>query len=494
MRALFTAFLLAFPVCMAQQPGPVPGPTPPAPGRQEVQEPAQQEPEGQPAQRIEVPMIPPMQDAEIPVDIPQGLEAEYRGPTILSRGGQPSVQRAAELFRIVPFATIEGIYDTGIATVGVDQAGRIPYTDAYGVQATFGATGARAFQHSSLALDYRGGIRHYTNESYYDGFDNTLLLRYENQVSRRWIVSVTQGAASLSHGAALPFGVTQAYDPMFGTLTGSELFDTRTSAFLTSGQAVYLHTPRLSFSMGAAGFLVRRRSSALIGSNGFMAIGDVAYRVGRRSTVALEYDFSQYVFQHQFGSSYMHGLAVDYARRLSRWWELSVRAGGVRAETSRLQAVLLDPAVAAILGQTMGISVFNGATYLPQYAVRLTRTFRRSFFSAAYSRIVSPGNGVYLTATNEFLDVSYATQASRDLAFGAGAATTRMKGLTQNINSYRGYTARAGVTFRVLPSVSFITRFDVRSQRVGGTLLDRESYRAAVGFGWTPGEYPVSVW
>ncbi len=483
MKALFAVLLIVFPLCMAQQPTPTPPP------KQET--PAPQQPQEQ-RQPVEAPALQPIEPVEIPAPSPD--EPEYRGPTILSRGGQPSVQRSSELFRFRPFVTIEGIYDTGLVTVGVNELGQLPFTDAYGAQASFGVTGMREWRRSSLALDYRGSARHYTEESYYDGSDHTFLLRYENRVSRRWLVSLTQGAASLSRGMMMPYGMTQTYNPTFGVLTGDEFFDGRSNVLLSTGQAVYQHTPRLSFGMSAAGFFVGRRSDALVGATGWTALGDMAYRLGRYSTAGLEYSFSQFDFRGAFGNSYVHGLALNYARRLSRNWELSLRGGALRVETSRLQVVQLDPAIAAILGLRTGVSIFHGITYLPQYTVRLSRSFRRSELSASYLRLVSPGNGVYLTAANEMFDISYRNQASRRVAFGLGAATSRLKGVSQDIQDYRGYTARASLSVRLKASLSAISRFDVRDQRVGGTLLDREAYRVTVGFGWTPDEYPVSVW
>lgn len=492
MKVLACLLLLAIPLCLAQQQAPAP-PVVPQPVEEVPAEPAAQEPAQQPVQRIEPEVIQPIQPADVPAEATEA-GTDYRGPTILSRGGQPSTQRASELFTIQPFVTLDAVYDTGLATVGVDNQGRLDFESAYGAEATFGVTGARSWRHSGLAIDYRGAARHYSKKTFYDGSDHTLMLRYDNQVARRWLVSLTQGATSFSRGTGLPFGVVQGYDPTFGMLTGHELFDSRTNAILSSGQAVYQKSARLSFAMGASGFVVRRRSDALVGALGWSAIGDVAYRLGRYSTIGIEYDFSRFEYQGQYGMSDAHGLAVNYSRRLNRWWELSLRAGGLRVETSRVQIVQLDPAIAAIIGQTQGISAFHDYVYLPQYTARLTRVFQRSSLSVGYARTVTPGNGVYLTSGTEMFDALYTNRLSRLVAFSFGAGASRLKALSQDLANYRSYSGRAGVSFRLRSSLSALARVEFRSQSVNSTQLDRDSFRAAVGIGWTPGEYPVSVW
>lgn len=493
MKVLSFLVLLSSWVCVGQQTTPFEPQNPQPPAAQNPAEAAGQEPAQQPVQREQPEIIQPIQPTDIPAEATEA-ETEYRGPTILSRGGQPSVQQTGELFAIRPFATIDSIYDTGLVTAGLDQDGRLGHNSGFGVEATFGVTGARSWRHSSLALDYRGSARHYTEQTYYDGSDHTLLLNYQNQVGRRWLIALTEGASSFSQNTGLPFAMVQGYDPTFSMLTGNELFDGRTNALFSAAQAVYQRSARLSFGLGGNGFIVRRRSEALTGVMGTAATGDVSYRLGRYSTIGVDYSFSRFEYQNQFGESNLHGLAANYARRLNRSWELSLRAGALRVETSRLQVVFLDPAIAAILGRTTGVSIFYGATYVPQYGARLSRYFRRSVFSAGYDRTVTPGNGVFLTSTTEVVNASYSDVVSRRVAFSFGAATYRLKALSQDLSGYRSYTGDAGVSYRLPHSLSLIARIYGITQGARSTQIDRNAYRVAVGIGWAPGDYPVSVW
>jgi len=489
--------LLASGACLGQQTTPSEPQNPQLPSaQQQQQQPAEAaagEPAQQPVQREEPEVIQPLQPAEVPAEATEAA-TEYRGPAILSRGGEPSVRQGSELFTIRPFAAVDTIYDTGLVTPGLNHDGRFGYDSGFGVEAAFGVTGARSWRRSSLAVDYRGAARHYTEQTYYDGSDHTLLLRYENQVSRRWLIALTEGASSFSRTSGLPFAAVQGYDPTFGMLTGNELFDGRTNALYSAAQAVYQQTARLSFGLGANGFVVRRRSDALTGATGWAGTGDVAYRLGRYSSAGVDYSFSRFEYQNRFGESTLHGLAANYARRLNRSWELSLRAGALRVETSRLQVVTLDPAIAAILGRSTAVSIFYGVTYLPQYGARLARYFRRSIFSVGYDRTVTPGNGVFLTSTTDVFDASYSDTLSSRLSFSLGAGASRLKALSQALGNYTSYGVRAGVSYRLAASLSVLARINGTMRSMESSQIDRNAYRIAFGIGWTPGDYPVSVW
>lgn len=468
-RLLFSVLLAAATLAHGQQPQQQPEPGAPALPDPRIQVPQQQE-------------------------LPPETSSDYQGPVILSRGGRASVSRGDELFRLHPFASVEGVYDSALVPVSITSDKEIPYTDAYGVEANFGVTGTRAWKRSELDLDYRGLLRHYTEKTFYDGTDHILMLRYINRVSRRWEVGLTQAAATFSRGFMMPLGAVNSYDQNFNGLIGAEMFDSRTNAAVSGGQAIFQRTLRTSFGMGINGFIVRRRSSALVGATGWTANGNWAYRLTRNSTVGAGYTFNRFHFTNRFGESAVHGIALDYARRLTRHWELSLRAGGYRIETSRLIQIQLDPVIAAILGSSTGVRAFHGITYLPQYTGRLTYGFRRSSLTAEYGRMVSTGNGVYLTSGTEYLTGSYTNQTTRRISTNLGGGMVRLRSLSQTISRYRSYQGNAGLSFKFTDQFAIQTRFEVRTRQILQGTLDRKSYRVTVGFGWAPSEYPVSLW
>jgi hypothetical protein len=110
-------------------------------------------------------------------------DSEYAGPAVLARGGTASIGGPLSHVRLRPFLSLTGIYDSGLGNTIVTSQGAIPYVDAYGIQATFGASGVRNWKHSELELDYRGSFRHYSKQTYYDGMDNSLVDRKSTRLN-----------------------------------------------------------------------------------------------------------------------------------------------------------------------------------------------------------------------------------------------------------------------------------------------------------------------
>jgi hypothetical protein len=392
------------------------------------------------------PEPPAGQQPELPPEQPPEQESEYKGPAILSRGQMPSVRASEEFARIRPFVSINAIYDTGLASAGVSPTGQFDFADAYGVQASFGAIGTHSWQHTSLALDYRGDVRHYNRQTYYDGTDHTLSLNLAHQLSRRVTLELNQGAMSTQRAVYMSLGTpSNFYDSRFNGLTGDELFDNPTRGLFSTGRIIYQHTPRLSYSASGTGFLIRRRSTALFGAQGYYAVGDVAYRLSRYQTIGFDYNFSHFDITRQFGSTDVHGVSLDYAVRLTRNWELNARLGGYRAEVSRVQRVQVDPVIAAILGQTFGLETFNRVIYIPHLEGSLMRSFRRSTLSLHYSRMIMPGNGVFTTAGHEAGELAYSYRTSRRMGMQASVGYSGYSSLADTIGKYRSYHAGAGM-------------------------------------------------
>src|SRR5262249_46980141 len=153
-----------------------------------------------------------------------------------------------------------------------------------------------------------------------------------------------------------------------------------------------------SFDIGGEGFAVRRRANALFGVNGYSARGDIAYRTSRYTTIGLAYDFTHFDFVHIFGKSDLHIIALNWAKRLSRRWELAIEAGALHAETISLQQVQLDPVIAALTGERAGIVTAHRVSWLPIYRGRLARSFEHGTFMVNYMRESNPGNGLFQTS------------------------------------------------------------------------------------------------
>ncbi len=448
---------------------------------------------------------PPAQPAPTPPEVaaapPQGEqpESEYGGPAILTRGGTSSLSHNSELARIRPFLAVTGAYDTGLGAAKVDPEGRLNYSDTYGVMGTFGLTGFHEWKTSVLDLDYHGSVTRYTGNSLYNSFDNSLMLSYQRQLSPHVSVQLSEAGARYTRAFGLSIGQMLGtgflnYDPAVSGLVANDLFDSPTWASISSGILTYQRTARTSFSFGGTGYIVRRSSTALIGSDGYTATGDWAYRLSRFQTVGVSYDFGHFGFQNMYGQSDMHGVFLNYSVRIGRRWELALAGGGYRLESQRLISVALDPVVAALLGQGVGIERFYAVTYTPSYRAHLTRAFRRASLTMGYDRTVMPGNGVYLTSTYQNGNAGFTYTGIRHLALQAGASYGQYSSFTQHVGKYQAVAGSAGFSSRLSRWISLVGRIDGRRYEIAGTQTNHVYYRASLGFAFAPSDYPLPIW
>jgi hypothetical protein len=277
-------------------------------------------------------------------------------------------------------------------------------------------------------------------------------------------------------------------------LTGNELFNTPTAMLMSTARAIYQRSSRLSFSAGASGFIVRRRSQALMSANGVQATGDVAYRLSRYQTIGFDYSYNRFVFTRQVGTSEFHGVAVNYAIRVGKHWEFGLRAGGFRVRSQQLVQAPIDPAVAAIFGLTSGIEISDRTTYAPNLQGHLTRGFRRGSWSLSYVRTVMPGNGVYLTSSTDRAETTYSYTGLARVTLQCRVGYDRMSSLAQTIGRYRSYSGGGGATVKLGRALSLIAQVEARRYDANGAMFQRSSFYANLGLSWSPGERPLAIW
>jgi hypothetical protein len=140
------------------------------------------------------------------------------------------------------------------------------------------------------------------------------------------------------------------------------------------------------------------------------------------------------------------------------------------------------------------VSAVYRVNWLPLGDAALTRAFRRSSLSMHYTRGVTPGNGVYLTSRVETILAAYSYSGIRRWNLGVSGGRDTLDSLTQTIGKYAGSTAGGGATYNVTGALHLITRFDFRHYDVSQTVFRRNSYRASIGIGFSPGEIPLSLW
>ncbi len=418
---------------------------------------------------------------------------EYGGPSILSRGGTSSLLAPSRNIRFRPYLSINAAYDTGITPVFFSQNGELRNDASIGGDAEAGLLGFHKFRTAKVALDYRGNYHHYAKNTFYNGAEQLLSFAFTKQATRRTSFTLTE-SAGVANRNTFGFIGNRIIDPVFSNVPSSELFDGRTVYLDTMGDLTYHKSARLSINVGGDGFLIRRRSSALYGVTGYRVRGDFAYRTSRFATTGVAYDFTHYEFTKGFGGSDIHTVQLVQSYRIGRYWELAMKGGAARVETLALTVVAIDPAVAAIVGRSSALEVAYHINWVPSAQLRLTRAFQHASLSFGYDRGVTPGNGVYLTSRQEAATGSLTYTGVRKLNLGLQGGYSSLGSLTQTLGRYSGFNGGGGLTYNLTRSFHFVTHCEYRHYDVGQTTFKRGSYRASMGFAFSPGDVPLALW
>ena len=439
---------------------------------------------------------PPEAPAVSPEVTPEATEqepGEYGGPAILSRGGSATVSMGSRLMTLRPYATVSGIYDSGLESIAVNQQGQVSSAASFGEEVGFGINGSRDWQTTGIDLDYRGSLRNYATASNYDAFDNSLLLRVRHQVNRHVMIELQEEAARYTGFFSMPYNLGTYYDPLINGLNSNELFNTPTFSLMSSARVVYQRTSRLSFSAGGTGFVVRR-PAALFGAEGVIGSGDVAYRLTRYQSIGVAYTYTHFSYTHQVGSADLQGVSLNYSARMGKHWEFAMLGGGYRVRSRQVAEAQIDPAVAAIFGVAFGTQIFDRTLYAPHYEGHLTRDFHHSVWSLGYVRTMMPGNGVYSTSGYQNGQMSYAYNGIHKVSLQCGASYYGYSSVAQTIGAYSSYGVGGGASMKISQAFSLIARLDGRHYDVDSSALVRNSYRATLGIAWSPGDRPLSIW
>jgi hypothetical protein len=206
------------------------------------------------------------------------------------------------------------------------------------------------------------------------------------------------------------------------------------------------------------------------------------------------YDFTHFEFTKGFGGSDIHTVQFVQSYRIGRHWELAMKAGGSRVETLGLVQVSIDPVIASIIGRTSAVEVAYRINWVPNVSVALTRSFRHSSLTSSYERGVTPGNGVYLTSRQELAGAGYTYTGIRRLNLGIQGGYSSIGSLTQTIGNYTGFNGGGGVTINLTKALHFVTRYDYRHYELAQSSFLRDSYRASMGFSFSPGDVPLALW
>lgn len=420
----------------------------------------------------------------------------YAGPAVLVRGQAPAAMGTPQIdFR--PFVDVTAVYDTGLATVGVNDQGQLANAAAAGVEIAGGISGTHSWEHTLIGIDYRGAFRDYNRQTFYDGSDQSLRLGLTQKLARHYTFSLRESGGLFSRDFGL-IGLpgTIPYDPTSNSyVPQSDFFDNRTIYLSTQADLTVQVSTRLSFNFGGDGFLARRRSTALYGVTGSAARADMEYRITRRTTIGAGYSYTWFDFTRVFSGTWLHTFVGSYSVRLNRSTEFTAYAGAMRAENRFIQNVPLDPVVAAVLGISEGNVIEHSISTVPTFSARLSRAVSTGVLFLGGSRTITPGNGLFLTSKVTTAYGGYTYTGLRRWSFSLTASMDRGDSIANIIGNYNDYGGQIQASRQVSRAVHAITSFSARrysSPNFAG--YNRPIYDARIGVGFSPGDLPLRIW
>jgi hypothetical protein len=395
-----------------------------------------------------------------------------------------------------PFVDVTAIYDTGLATVSVNDQGQLANAAAAGVEIAGGISGTHSWEHTLLGIDYRGAFRDYDRQTYYDGTDQTLRLGLTHKLARHYTFSLRESGGLFSRDFGLiGLPATIPYDPSSSYIPQTDFFDNRTIYLSTQADLTVQVSTRLSFNFGGDGFVARRRSTALYGVTGAAARGDMQYRLTRRTTIGAGYSYTWFDFTRVFSGTWLNTFVGSYSVRLSRSTEFTAFAGAMRTETRFIQTVPLDPVVAAVLGVSEGNVIEHSISTVPTFNARLSRAVRTGVFFVGGSRTITPGNGLFLTSRSNSGYGGYTYTGLRRWSFNLTASVDRSTSIANVIGQYNDYGGQVQTSRQVSRAVHAIMSFSARRYSSPSfTGYNRPIYDARVGVGFSPGDLPLHIW
>jgi len=420
----------------------------------------------------------------------------YEGPSILTRGTDGIGTRGGEQVDLRFFANLNAIYDTGLLPIATDAKGTIANPGALaGVEGQIGAYGVHNWRKAQLGLDYRGDYRHYNEGSYYDGSDQQLLLGYSYQKSRRLVFTLREMVGTYSNALGGAFGVTGTALNAIQNQSGTLLFDNRATFIQSGATMTYVLSPHNSVTVGGEGFNVWRQSKALVGNTGYTLHGTFEHRLSQRTTIGGTYTHYHYDFPRAFGESTINSYSGGFATSFGRdRWTLKVQGGIMQPETEGLQNVILDPIIAAILGVSSTVQTYYTKTTIPSIDVSMGRKFKSGSLGFGYTRGISPGNGVYLTSKQENGGVYYSYTGVRKASMSLAANYGSYSSLGQALGQYRSVGAALNASYALTRAFHLVGNVSYRKQEIQTATLNNNAYRLSIGFAFSPGDIPLSIW
>jgi hypothetical protein len=88
---------------------------------------------------------------------------------------------------------------------------------------------------------------------------------------------------------------------------------------------------------------------------------------------------------------------------------------------------------------------------------------------------------------------NYSYSATSKLNVGFLGRISSHSALAQQVGRYTTWGGGGGITYGIWKSMHLMARLDYRRWRVKTATFDRDQLGASVGFAWSPGEIPLSL-
>lgn len=420
---------------------------------------------------------------------------DYQGPGISTPGAAEVGTRGGRQVDLRIYGGVNGVFDDNLQPMETDSKGNlIRIHNLYGVEASLGAYGVHNFRHAQLGLDYHGTYRRYFDNNTFNGADQSLVLGYKYQSSRRIVLDLHESAGTLSLGNS-GVAASATNDPSSALNPASVFFDSRTNYLQSTASLTWLQSARTSYTMSGSGFLQDRKQSLnLTNSWGYDLTGSVTRRVSKANSIGASYTHSHAEFP-EFrlitDSNAYHG---TFASNFARYWTFSLEAGVVVSEIQSPFSYTLDPFLAAVFGQKTVTGIAYIKNTYPSGVATLKRQFQRGNISFNYQRGVTAGNGFTATSRQETALAAVAYTGLRKVSLNADGGYYNLASLSQTVAKIVQYSIAGGISYNLGRATYLNLRYDYRDQEVDISGYRRKGSRAAVGLTFSPGNVPLSLW
>ncbi len=422
-------------------------------------------------------------------------QSSYQGPGIVSPGIANVGKRSGEQVDLRYYFGVSGIVDSAILPYYLDPQKNLIHLPAlYGFEVQGGLYGVHSWRHSQLGLDYVGSYTKYVNFDGFNSNNHSLTLGYTYEISRRLRLDLHESAGSLTYGTgAVANAASSDLDTSF--TPGTHLFDARTYFLQSSVSASYIQSTRMSYTAGVTGYLQNLKSLGLSNGWGYTVNGGMMRRLSKTATLGANYSYSHFEFPGFSSKSDSHTFHGLYATGFARFWTVSVEAGATISQGSSIVSYALNPALAAVFGQSTIQGLANFKTIYPSGSIAIKRQFRHASLGADYFRGVNSGNGFYTTGRLDNAHASFSYTGLRRVNLGVDGGYYHLKSIgQQNLGNYSQYSAGAGVTYALGHDIHVSARYDYRDQGIDASGYLNTGYRATLGLMFSPGALPLSLW